>query len=119
MTWTECSIRRAAPSDKMRFKGGFNTLSPSTYFIRPFSGGRRDYQGREGGVYCVCVRPAHLCSVFPPAAQEFIHRKCAGSIMPDCLIQSDTESLLRGEVSMSGRSSQGMQTVDKIFNMPL
>lgn len=65
---------------------------------------------------CVC---AHLCSVFPPAAQEFIHRKCAGSIMPGCLIQSDTESLLRGEVSMSGRSSQGMQTVDKIFNMPL
>lgn len=39
--------------------------------------------------------------------------------MPGCLIQSDTESLLRGEVSMSGRSSQGIQTVDKIFNVSL
>lgn len=84
-------------------------------FIRLFSGGRRDYQGREAGVYSTSV---YVC-VFLPAVQEFIHRKCAGSIMPGWLIQSDTESLLRGEVSMSGRSSQGMQTVDKIFNMPL
>jgi len=88
-------------------------------FIRPFSGGRRDCQGRGGWcVLYVCVHSSPLLCV-PPAEQEFIHRKCAGSIMPGCLIQSDTESLLREEVSMSSRSLQGMQTVDKIFNMPL
>lgn len=104
-------------------KGGLRRLQltePFHGFYKAVLRGEEGLSGEGGGVYCmcVCVHSSPLLCV-PPAEQEFIHRKCAGSIMPGCLIQSDTESLLREEVSMSGRSLQGMQTVDKIFNMPL
>lgn len=54
-----------------------------------------------------------------PAALEFIYRKCAGSITPGCLMQSDVASPVKGEVSMSGRSEWGRQTVNKIFSVLL
>lgn len=62
---------------------------------------------------CVFVHPLAHTS---PAALEFIYRKCVGSITPGCLMRSDVASLVKGEVSMAGRSAWGKQTVNKIFS---
>lgn len=67
----------------------------------------------------------HICAFVHPLAHtslaslEFIYRKCVGIIMPGCLMQSDVASLVKGEVSMSGRSAWGKQTVNKIFSVLL
>lgn len=131
MTRTECFITSTAlgggQCDKNRFKEipGSNSLSSFTAFRSSQAGGSDNYQARTRSMCTVYDGPMHMCVfVHPfantsPAVLEFIYRKCAGSITPGCLMQSDVASLVKGEVSMSGRSAWGKQTVNKIFSAPL
>lgn len=76
---------------------------------------------------CVCVcfllisAPVPLCpGLFSsPTVCAFIHRKCRGALRVAGLMRSDVASPASRELSMSGRSARGKQTVDKIFNTAL
>lgn len=76
---------------------------------------------------CVCVcfllisAPVPLCPGLSssPTVCEFIHRKCRGGSRVAGLMRSDVASPASRELSMSGRSARGKQTVDKIFNTAL
>lgn len=54
-----------------------------------------------------------------PTVCEFIHRKCRRALRVAGLMRSDVASPASRELSMSGRSARGKQTVDKIFNTAL
>lgn len=54
-----------------------------------------------------------------PTVCEFIHRKCRRALRLAGLMRSDVASPASRELSMSGRSARGKQTVDKIFNTAL
>lgn len=74
---------------------------------------------------CVCFllmsAPVPLCPGLSssPTVCEFIHRKCRGASWVAGLMRSDVASPASQELSMSGRSARGKQTVDKIFNTAL
>ena len=76
---------------------------------------------------CVCVCVCFLSSSQPlcpglsssPTVCEFIHRKCRRASRVAGLMRSDVASPASQELSMSGRSARGKQTVDKIFNTAL
>lgn len=74
---------------------------------------------------CVCFLlisvPVPLCPGLSssPTAREFIHRKCRRALRVAGLMRSDVASPASRELSMSGRSARGKQTVDKIFNTAL
>lgn len=74
---------------------------------------------------CVCFllisAPVPLCPGLSssPTVCEFIHRKCRGALRVAGLMRSDVASPASRELSMSGRSARGKQTVDKIFNTAL
>lgn len=82
---------------------------------------------RERICVCVCVCfllisvPVPLCPGLSssPTAREFIHRKCRRALRVAGLMRSDVASPASRELSMSGRSARGKQTVDKIFNTAL
>lgn len=65
--------------------------------------------------------PVPLCPGLSssPTVCEFIHRKCRGASWVAGLMRSDVASPASQELSMSGRSARGKQTVDKIFNTAL
>lgn len=65
--------------------------------------------------------PVPLCPSLSssPTVCEFIHRKCRRASRVAELMQSDVASPASRELSMSGRSARGKQTVDKIFNTAL
>lgn len=65
--------------------------------------------------------PVPLCPGLSssPTVCEFIHRKCRGALWVAGLMRSDVASPASRELSMSGRSARGKQTVDKIFNTAL
>lgn len=74
---------------------------------------------------CVCFLlvsvPLPLCPGLSssPTVCEFIHRKCRRALRVAGLMRSDVASPASRELSMSGRSARGKQTVDKIFNTAL
>jgi len=74
---------------------------------------------------CVCFllipAPVPLCPGLSssPTVCEFIHRKCRRASRVAGLMRSDVASPASRELSMSGRSARGKQTVDKIFNTAL
>lgn len=74
---------------------------------------------------CVCFllisAPVPLCPGLSssPTVCEFIHRKCRRALRVARLMRSDVASPASRELSMSGRSARGKQTVDKIFNTAL
>lgn len=74
---------------------------------------------------CVCFllvsAPLPLCPGLSssPTVCEFIHRKCRRALRVAGLMRSDVASPASRELSMSGRSARGKQTVDKIFNTAL
>lgn len=76
---------------------------------------------------CVCMcsllisAPVPLCPGLSssPTVCEFIHRKCREASRVAELMRSDVASPASQELSMSGRSARGKQTVDKIFNTAL
>lgn len=65
--------------------------------------------------------PVPLCPGLSssPTVCEFIHRKCREASPVAELMRSDVASPASQELSMSGRSARGKQTVDKIFNTAL
>lgn len=77
---------------------------------------------RERICVCVCFLlisvPVPLCPGLSssPTVCEFIHRKCRRALRVAGLMRSDVASPASRELSMSGRSARGKQTVDKIFN---
>lgn len=74
---------------------------------------------------CVCFLlvpvPLPLCPGLSssPTVCEFIHRKCRRASRAAALMRSDVASPASRELSVSGRSARGKQTVDKIFNTAL
>lgn len=62
--------------------------------------------------------PVPLCPGLSssPTVCEFIHRKCRRALRVAGLMRSDVASPASRELSMSGRSARGKQTVNKIFN---
>lgn len=80
---------------------------------------------RKNVSVCMCFllisAPVPLCPGLSssPTVREFIHRKCRGALRVAGLMRSDVASPASRELSMSGRSARGKQTVDKIFNTAL
>lgn len=82
---------------------------------------------REKEFVCKCVCfllisvPLPLCPGLSssPTVCGFIHRKCRRALRVAELMRSDVASPASRELSMSGRSARGKQTVDKIFNTAL
>lgn len=71
--------------------------------------------------FLLITAPVPLCPGLSssPTVCEFIHRKCREASRVAGLMQSDVASPASQELSMSGRSARGKQTVDKIFNTAL
>lgn len=117
---------------KIEVSGRFDSLAAFRGFAGPERGSscrsRRSLGcsgGKEFVCKCVCFLlvsvPLPLCPGLSssPTVCEFIHRKCRRASRVAGLMRSDVASPASRELSMSGRSARGKQTVDKIFNAAL